>query len=237
MLAFAFFSLVLLLVVGGLVYRRAATTQNVVAMVQSLLTAAAILLAGFWYFIERKGMAHAEMHLAATGVHVADGIALVQLRIETKNVGYIMLRAEQWDVRLLSVVPTRLPLEKLVRLKVTPWPERFANADTYYDQELGWQPLRAFQGADRHDIEPGESDLKALDFVVPCTLQAGEFTAALRKRDAGWDWDRFKKKLLTGEQEEMWWKDRLLFSLKELCASPMGSVVRLGDSPTQAATK
>jgi hypothetical protein len=228
-IAFALLCLLLLLAVAALIYRRTSASQNVMSTVQSLLTAAAILLAGFWYFIERKGMSHAEVHLSATGVHMAEGIALVQLRIETKNVGYIMLHANEWDVRLLSVLPNQLPLDTLAGLKLLAWPAQIDKAEAYYAQELAWTPVRAFQGYDRHDIEPGESDLKAIDFVVPCTLRVGELTAALRKLDMSWDWDRLMNKLRGKENEQMWWKDRLVFNLAGVCDGPIGSVAHLGE--------
>jgi hypothetical protein len=211
----------------GRMYRKNTSIDPVLKVVQALLTAIALLLAGLWYFVERKGMSHAEIHLDAKGVHVAPGIALLQLRIETKNVGYIVLHAHQWKVRLLSVVPSDLPLDKLVRLKRDVWPARLGGVDAYYVQELDWKPLRAFDDEDVHEVEPGEVDVKTMDFIVPCTLQVGRVTVALQKRDTGFDWDRLKQRLMFRKPAPLWWKDRLLVSFLELCAGPVGTVADL----------
>ncbi len=229
--------LLLLIWLVGRVYSRDATLDPVVKVVQAVLTAFALLLAGLWYFVERKGMSHAELALSADGVRVTDELALVHLRIEIKNVGFIALKAENWVVRLLSIVPTDLPLDRIASdAGWDKWPAtiKVRRADggiedrlVYYEQELLWRTERNFEGWDRHEIEPGETDAKTMDFLIPCTGKVMRATVAVQK-DAAWNWGAFKRLPYREPQREWWWRDRINLNLGALCAKPVGASAKLG---------
>ncbi|MEA2998856.1 MAG: hypothetical protein QOK17_689 [Sphingomonadales bacterium] len=219
MLAAALIALVATILICAVLFRVWPSTEKVAAIAQSALTAAAILLAGFWYFVERKAMPHAELHLEARGVHLQAGLALVALRIDIKNGGSTVLHAAQWDVRLLSIVPTKLPLSSLAALGRDEWPE---SENAYYDQELRWDVLRAFRGSDDHAVEPGESDIKAMDFIVPCTYPVLRATAALKRPQARGREERLERTFNEDTSDDWWWKDRALIDLQELCRKPVG---------------
>lgn len=227
---FIFVLLILLLLVwaGDRLYRRNDKLNPVLQGVQAVLTAFAILLAGLWYFVERKGMSHAELALKVQGVRMPGDIALVQLRIEIRNVGHTLLRARDWDVRLQSVFPTDLPLAPLATTELNHWPKKVGLAEAYYDQEVRWPTISQFWGQDLHEIEPGEMDLKNMDFLVSCkTDTVLRASAALKKLDTRWDWDSMKKRIGGKKPKALWWKERALVDLRQLCRSAAGTAMQL----------
>ena len=212
---------------GDRLYRRNDKLDPVLQGVQAVLTAFAILLAGLWYFVERKGMSHAELALKVHGVKMPGDLALVQLRIEIRNVGHTLLRARDWDVRLQSIFPTDLPLAPLADTEFNHWPRAVGAVEAYHTQELRWPTISYFRGQDLHEVEPGEMDLKNMDFVVSCdnaVLRAG---AALRKLDTRWDWASIRKRIGGEMPEALWWKERALVDLHKLCAGKAGTTLRL----------
>lgn len=198
-----------------------------VKIVQAVLTAFALLLAGLWYFVERKGMSHAEVKITADGAHVSPGLLLVQARIEIKNIGYTVLRPKNWDIRLLSVLPTTTPLEEIAKADWDAWPETVADEPAYHDQELRLPTIRMFKGESAREIEPGEFDVKTVDLLVPCTHKIARLTVAMQKPDPRWDRTSIMDRLRGKEPAKLWWKDRALLSFAELCEKPVGSTAKL----------
>jgi hypothetical protein len=204
----------------GRLYKRNATLDPAAKVVQAVLTAFALLLAGLWYFVERKGMSHAEIKVTADGARVSPELALVQLRIETKNVGFIVLRARHWDVRLLSIVPSyKMPLPQIATLPRGAWPEKVAGENAYFDQELRWKVIRRFDGDDLHEVEPGELDVKSMDWLVPCSFRVLRATVAVEKPDKSWNWRALLDRPRGIKPEPLWWKDRTMLDLGPICAA------------------
>jgi hypothetical protein len=195
----------------------------VAASLQALITVFVALVAGYWYFIERKGMPHATIELTAKGVRLDERTALVQARVEIENTGHVVLRPPEWDVRLLAIVPTLGapvgPAAAHARRGFDRWPEQFGSANGYYNGELRWTPIRRFHGPAILEIEPGERDVKTFDILVSCELRSGRLTAALRKPSLPW-W-------LGGDTGPWWWSDRLMFSLRNVCEGEIGDVREL----------
>ncbi len=192
---------------------------------QALITVIAVVVAGYWYLIERRGTAHANVEISAIGVRLNENAVLVQARVEIENSGQILLEPQEWEVRLLSVVPSRsFPLDAAIqdaRDHYDQWPERIAGAPAYFDNELQWSALRRFNGPAEHEIEPGERDIRIFDMLVPCTVATANLTIALRKPRPQW-WRPAEP------PEGWWWKDRLLIGLSGLCAGEAGVVRALG---------
>lgn len=232
MTAFVLFVVVVLLLLIWVLsrfYKRNDKLDPVIQGVQAILTAFAILLAGTWYLVERKGMSHAELKLKAYGVRMPGGLALVQLRIEIKNIGHTLLRARDWDVRLQSIYPTDLPLTTLTQTDLNHWPKAVGEHQGYHTQELRWPTIRRFRGQDLHEVEPGEMDLKSLDFVVSCDSEKVlRASTAVKKLDARWDWPSIRKRLSGETPDQLWWKERSLIDLGTLCGKPDGTAMALG---------
>ena len=225
---FVLLVLVLLIWVVGRLYRRNDKLDPVVQGVQAILTAFAILLAGSWYLVERKGMSHAELALGANGVRLPDGVVLVQLRIEIRNIGHTLLRARDWDIRLQTIYPTDLPVAPLAATRLNHWPAKVGDHQAYHSQEIRWPAIARFRGENLHEVEPGEKDVKSVDFFVPCaTEKVIRATAAVKKLDPRWDWGSIKKRMRGEKPDELWWKDRALVDISKLCAAPEGSAMPL----------
>jgi hypothetical protein len=221
--------LVALIGLAGAVYRRTAKVEGVVNVVQSFLTAVAILLAGFWYFVERKGTSHADLQLRVEGAHLTDELALLEVHLAVRNSGTTLLKADQWKVQLLSVDPATLPLAAALALPGDSWPERVGDAQLYSGGELLWPALRRFNGFEIHDVEPGETDIKTFDFLVACKDEKLlKVMASLRKADFKWDPTAVRLGRDTrATPREFWWKARALVDGGKVCAAPVGSTVKL----------
>ena len=231
--------LTLLIVAVGRLYRRNEKLDPVIQGVQAILTGFAILLAGSWYLVERKGMSHAELGIKADGVRMPGDVVLVQLRIEIRNVGHTLLRARDWDVRLQAIYPSDLPLAPLAGMQLNHWPSAVGNYRAYDKQALQWPTISRFRGQDLHEVEPGEADLKVVDFVVSCKSdKVIRATAALKKLDTRWDWPSVRKRIRFESQDELWWKERMLIDLGRLCASPQGTAaeLKLAEAPEKEGT-
>ena len=210
-------------------YHRDEKFDPVLQGVQAIMTAFAILLAGTWYLVERKGMSHAGLELKAEGVRMPGGVALVQLRIEIRNIGHTLLQARDWDVRLQSIYPAAIPLAPLTRTELNHWPKAVGKHQAYATQELRWPTISRFRGRDLHEVEPGEMDLKNIDFVVSCaTDRVVRASAAVKKLDPRWDWPSIRKRLGGEPPDELWWKERALIDLGTLCDKPEGTAMALG---------
>jgi hypothetical protein len=226
---FVLLVLVLLIWVVRRLYRRDDKLDPVVQGVQAILTAFAILLAGTWYLVERKGMSHAELALKGNGVRLPGGMVLVQLRIEIRNIGHTLLRARDWDIRLQSIYPTDLPVAPLAATDLNHWPAAVGEHPAYHTQEIRWPAISRFRGQDLHEVEPGETDLKSVDFFVPCASEkVVRASAAVLKLDPRLDWPSIAKRLRGEAPDQLWWKERALFDLGKLCAAPEGSTMELG---------
>lgn len=231
---FVLLVLVLLIWVVRRLYRRDDKLDPVIQGVQAILTAFAILLAGTWYLVERKGMSHADLQLKANGVRMPGGVVLVQLRIEIRNIGHTLLQARDWDVRLQSIYPTELPLTPLADTRLNHWPQAVGTHQAYSTQELRWPTISRFRGQDLHEVEPGEMDLKSIDFVVSCISdKVVRATAAVKKLDARWDWPSMRKRFAGKSPDELWWKERLLIDLGRVCGMPEGTTMALGVEPKE----
>jgi hypothetical protein len=156
--------------------------------VQAVLTAGALLLAGYWYFVERKGQPHANVTQAVFVQHLQRGYVLVESHVSVQNLGSRLLKINQARMRLQQVSPALYPYDELAK-KSGPdyWaalkPLMFKGKPVRYfnELELSFPLLREYNGPVRHEVEPGETDLLVTSFIVPCTAKVVRITASLQK--------------------------------------------------------
>ncbi len=220
---FVFLTFGLLIWLVGRYAHDSATLDPSIRIVQGGLTALAILLAGTWYFVERKGQSHAEVKLVVDAVRISEDFALVEVRHEIKNVGYIVLRPRLWDVQVLRVVPSTLPFAIIERAATNHWPAFVNGRETYVEGELVWGILQQFKGKLEREIEPGEMDVVVMDFVVPCWVSVARVSSAIKKADRRWDVAAIRHRLREGRWMEWWWKDRALVDVGRVCAADVGT--------------
>jgi hypothetical protein len=196
-------------------------------LTQSILTCVAILLAGWWFFAERKNTVHANLSVEATAAKISPDLLLVQGTVKTDNVGHVVLETDEWTVRLMSVVPTDLPLADIAGLGINDWPAKMSDSEgapsIYEDHQLQWYKLREFVDVEERTVEPGETDFKHVDFLVPCRVQVASL-AVWVKKPATTHW------LGMVPEKEQWWSARALLPLGELCARPVGSTQQIASA-------
>lgn len=190
------------------------------AALQALLTSFAIVVAAIWYFTERKSTPHADLSVEVVGARLLDDMVLLQATVRTRNHGQVLLEPEDWGVRLESVVPSEVPVDRISRLPVDAWPAtRAPKTRLFFDHAIDWKHLRTFEGQSKRHIEPGELDVKSFDFLVRCEVQLAKLTVALKKPNVVW--------AIWQTNRESWWKEQALLAVSKICAEPTGSVMKL----------
>lgn len=197
---------------------------------QGLAAMLIAVVAGYWYLVERRGTAHANVSISATGIKLDAGTVLIQGRVAVENTGQILLEPQMLDVRLLSVIPhggaSAADLALHARSSLDQWPAELGGLPAYNGGELQWYGLRQFRAPANQEVEPGETDVRMIDMVVACDVQVAKLTVQLRKPSpAWWQW------WLSEPEGGWWWKDRIVINLVPLCASEIGTVRRLGPLP------
>lgn len=164
-----------------------------VELTQTVLAILGIALAGYWYFIERKGVPHADIAQKLEIMPIQPGLVAVESHLTIKNLGSRLLKLTEADIRLQQVSPPRmLPYEELQKLSAERYFTAAVRSDgeltRLFDQgELKWPTLKWYSGRiDRH-IEPGETDLVVTTFLVRCDLRIVRVAAYLEKsRKLAW---------------------------------------------------
>jgi len=197
---------------------------------QGLAAMLIALVAGYWYLVERRGTAHANVEISATGVRIDARTALVQARVLIENSGQILLEPQTLDVRLLSVVPHRgvspAALSDHAAARISEWPAEIDGNPAYSGSELQWNGIRQFVAPATQEIEPGERDVRVIDMVVSCDVRVARLTVQVRKPSPEW-WQWW----LNEPEGGWWWKDRMLIGLGRLCRGQVGVVRTLGPVP------
>lgn len=192
--------------------RRHDNFDKAAASVNGLATATAILFAGYWYVYERKGQPQADTALKVVGLKVSPEYVTLQARFSVKNLGATLLQLGGTDVRLMAVNADSLPLGRIAALGREDFPDRIGGKSVFDDGALTWPTVRWFHGGAPRRVEPGETDLRVVDFVASCSNTAMRVYFAMER---------------PGTDEV--WQDMATLSLSALCAKPVGSKEVLSD--------
>jgi hypothetical protein len=185
-------------------------------LVQSSLTTLAILIAGYWFFVERKGAPHADIEekIAVIPSEKAGQFAIVEATITVKNLGQQLLRIRNVDVRLQTADLDQAKARAVAELGPTEWPQQLANGTHLFNEaEYQWPTLRWFRQEVDHEVEPGESDMLTATFVVPCSIQNIRIAAQIEKGSSG---------ILFWRTPSMFWKARSFASTEQACKAEPG---------------
>lgn len=174
--------------------------------VQGLATTVAIMFAGYWYMYERKGQPQANTKLEVVGLKVSDDYLDLETRFSISNLGATLLRVGEADVRLQAVNPDSLPLAAIDRLPRSAFPDRMGGKDVYDDGVLMWPTIKWFRGGAVRHIEPGETDLRIVDFVASCRNRAARVLFMMKRPGS-----------------DQLWSDQALVDLSGLCSKRIGS--------------
>lgn len=169
---------------------------------QAIVTCVALLSAGWWYFVERKGMPHADVSLRVTAVKLDEARLLVEARLAVRNLGTTLLEVGGADFRYQPLAPDALRLDEIESLERSAFPG-FEDGGQYQNGVLQWNVTRNYVDREHTlELEPGERDLRHVDFIANCRHPAARVTASMEK---------------PGDEDGRVWRDRALVSFVELC--------------------
>lgn len=162
---------------------------------QALFTLLALILAGYWYFVERKGMPHADVSQTVNVMPVSNDIVAVEALVSVKNLGQRLLHIRRVQSYLQNIDANAYGYDDLVQLRGNDyWQAQRAGGGRQFDAgELRWPVARRFDAAVDHRIEPGETDVITITFLVRCSSvrQVRVATDVFRPRSASepeWAW-------------------------------------------------
>jgi hypothetical protein len=144
---------------------------------QALFTLAAFLATAYWFFVERKGQPHADVSQVVHVLPLGRGLIMVEAHISVKNLGERLLRLERLTSRVQVVHAAPYNIRALGDLNGdeywNAWRsdregiEDVGNSHFNYS-ELRWPIIKEYEQEVDHEIEPGETDLIVVTFVLNC---------------------------------------------------------------------
>ena len=173
---------------------------------QAFATTVAIMLAGYWYVYERKGVPHANTKLEVVGLKVSRDHVDLETRFSISNLGATLLNVGEADVRLQEVNRDSLPLQAIEALEREEFPDKLLGGDVYDDGILMWPTVKWFRGGAPRHIEPGETDLRVVDFIASCRNTAMRVMFMMKRPGT-----------------DQVWSDQALINLAGLCSKKIGS--------------
>lgn len=194
------------------IQRRDFSFEKAAVAVQALATTVAIMFAGYWYIYERKGQPQANIGLEVVGLKVAKDLVTLEARFTISNLGSTLLEVGETDARLQEMNADSLPLDAIRKLGWQDFPAKVAGRDAFDDGVLLWPTVKWFKGGGDRRIEPGESDLRIVDFVASCRNTAMRVYFAMQRPGS-----------------DQVWSDQAILSLAQLCGGPIGTKEILSD--------
>ena len=143
---------------------------------QALLTLLALLTTGYWFFLERRGMPHADVSQEVSVIPVTEGLVAVEAHVEISNLGQRLLRIDKVSSRLQLVRHERFDYDDLAtKMKEDYWQAvrprmKAENSKQFHYAELRWPIYRKYEDEVEHRIEPGETDVFVVTYLASCKL-------------------------------------------------------------------
>lgn len=141
-------------------------------LLQAAFAIGALVLAGYWYFVERRGMPHADVTQTVHVVPVSPGLVAVEAHISVKNLGERLLQVRGIKSRLQRVEAASYDYAQLAgQSGQAYWKAKRPNSPKdaqFHDTELRWPIHEQYEGPIDHDVEPGETDLIVVTFLFRC---------------------------------------------------------------------
>jgi hypothetical protein len=170
---FGVVSLVLAIIwLGAILFERQNAPKAGIEGFAALLSVIALLLAGYWYFIERKGYPKLNVEPALQAWPVGEGAMLVWGSLKLTNVGNMALQFGKHDditVQIGQVAPLAgaRSMSMLAAMKAKRATKRFDLVQTE-----NWPSRATFVGAVPTTIEAGEAENLYFRTIIPCVDNA-----------------------------------------------------------------
>jgi hypothetical protein len=103
----------ILLILAGLVglallifgYRDVTKANHWAQLLQGIFTLSAFALAAYWYFVERKGMPHADVEQMVHVVPLEADLVAIEAHVEIKNLGKRLLEIRRFPATCKRCLP------------------------------------------------------------------------------------------------------------------------------------
>ena len=181
---------VILVALSVAMWRGVASAEPWAKYAQGVITSTAIILAGYLYFVERRSKPHADVTQTVEAVSVGEGVVAIEASVIVKNLGTQLLTIDHVVSRLQVIDLRPLGVDNLPKLKGPDyWKAKNATGrDVFLGPEMRWRQVRLYDSDEfwardardrfEHKIEPGESDLTTISFVIPCPKNARHIRVA-----------------------------------------------------------
>lgn len=176
---------------------------------QALFTILALTLAAYWYFVERRGLPHADVSQTVSVIPLGNDMIAVEALVSVKNLGERLLHIERVQSFLQYIEAGTYGYGDLAQLRGDDyWRAQRPGGDSQFDAaELRWPVARRFVGPVDHPIEPGETDVITITFLLHCS--------SVRHLRVATDVIRPG----TGSEREMAWKARNIVAVCSQCCA------------------
>ncbi|MBX7501986.1 hypothetical protein K3181_11085 [Qipengyuania sp. YG27] len=215
-----FFLLATLLFLALLVlgFRTIEVSEKRARYAQALLTLVALATTGYWFFLERKGMPHADVSQEVSAVPLGDGLIAVEAHVKVHNLGQRELVVDHLKSRLQLVRGDAYRYDLLNAKKGDDYWAAKRSGKSHKPQfnqaELLWPIHRTFDRRVEYKIEPGETDLVVATFLMSCSkanwirVATDIFKPSGAGRWFGWKNEKDKDKA---------WKARTFLDVRSAC--------------------
>ncbi len=187
--------------------------QTVPATVQAILTAVAVLLGGWWVLRKREHFPAACLTHVIESARLTDEKRLVHVTAVLTNVGHRLVQVERCWTRIQQVrpLPPEISEQLRSRAKLVQPGEREAAWPTLDEHDSTHQKGEA-------EIEPGESEEWAYDFVVDLAVELVEVYTYVRNAAK-------RRSFFVFKRGEIGWSKTTLFHLQGEESNPMAKPI------------
>lgn len=195
---------------------------------QALLTLLALLTTGYWFFLERKGMPHADVSQEVSVIPLTSELVAIESHVRIKNLGERLLEIDKINSRLQLVRPDAYDYVALNRKNGEDYwlaerPNASKSSEQFHIAELRWPIYRQYRDDVQHSIEPGETDLLVVTFLMECRLAKWARVATDVYKPEPRSFGKIEEADAQGESEgeedvNFAWKARSFVDVAEICA-------------------
>lgn len=183
-------------------------------LLQAAFTLGALALAAYWYFVERRGLPHADVSQTVHTIPVGPGLVAIEAHVSIKNLGERLLKIGRINSKLQRVEGGTYGYQELGdRSGKAYWEAvrpKSGQGAQFHETELRWPIHEQYEGPVKHVVEPGETDLIVVTFLYPCSeaRQVRLATDIISPNKSG--------------PGELAWKARSFASLEKACEPEKG---------------
>ncbi|MHB0967467.1 MAG: hypothetical protein ACYC36_13540 [Bellilinea sp.] len=163
--------------------------EQIIQIIESIFGIGAIIFAGIWtyklFIKNRQKYPHANISQVISHSYLSDGKALIHVAIIFENIGNVLLKVKEGEVRLLQIMPLAPTIKTQLQSNID-----IGNPNS---AEINWPEIikKTLEiGKEAYELEPSESDSFHFDFVIDSTIKIVEIYTFIqnseKKNGLGW---------------------------------------------------